>query len=51
MPARIYALDRQQVSDSTEVVEGQILILHCSGKVVIALGATHPCLILTLYAG
>ena len=41
MPARIYALDHQQVSDSSEVVEGTIPIFYRLTKVLIDLGATH----------
>ena len=41
MPTRVYALDHQQIPDSTEVVEGTIPIFHRLLKVLIDPGATH----------
>ena len=41
MPARVYALDHQQIPDSTEVVEGTIPIFHRLAKVLINPGATY----------
>ena len=39
--ARIYALDHQLVSNSTKVVEGMILVLHCLTKVLSDPDTTH----------
>ena len=39
--ARVYALDHQQIPDSTEVVEGTIPIFHRLAKILIDPGATH----------
>ncbi|XP_027174486.1 uncharacterized protein LOC113774121 [Coffea eugenioides] len=41
VPARVYALDHQQVPDSTEVVESTIHVFHCLVKVLIDPGVTH----------
>ena len=41
MPARVYALDHQQIPDSTEFIEGTILVFHRLVKVLIDPGATH----------
>ncbi|XP_027168564.1 uncharacterized protein LOC113768415 [Coffea eugenioides] len=39
--ARIYALDYRQVSDSTKVVEGMVLVFHYLTKVLSGRGTTH----------
>ena len=41
MLARVYALDYQQIPDSTEVVEGTIHIFQYLAKVLIDPGVTH----------
>ena len=41
VPARVYALDHQQILDSIEVVEGTFPIFHRLAKVLIDSGATH----------
>ena len=41
MPARVYAINQYQVSDSFEVVEGTIPIFHCLTKILIDPGSTH----------
>ena len=33
-PARVYALNHQQVSNSTKVVQGTIIVFHCLAKVL-----------------
>ncbi|XP_027124256.1 uncharacterized protein [Coffea arabica] len=39
--ARVYLLEPQQVPDSSEVVEGTILVFHRFAKVLVDPGATH----------
>nr|XP_027082231.1 uncharacterized protein LOC113704537 [Coffea arabica]XP_027082232.1 uncharacterized protein LOC113704540 [Coffea arabica] len=41
VPARVYSLEPQQVSDSSEVIEGTIPVFHRFTKVLVDLGATH----------
>ncbi|XP_071900961.1 uncharacterized protein [Coffea arabica] len=41
VPARIYALDHQQMPDATEVVEGAIPVFHSLAKILIDPDATH----------
>ncbi|XP_027177936.1 uncharacterized protein LOC113777090 [Coffea eugenioides] len=41
VPARVYALDYQQIPEVTEVVEGTIPIFHRLARVLIDPGATH----------
>ena len=41
VPVRVYALDHQQIPDSTEVVKGTIPVFHCLAKVLIDADATH----------
>ena len=41
VPARIYALDYRQVSDSANVVEGMVLVFHCLTKVLSDPSTTH----------
>ena len=41
MPDRVYALDHQQIPDSTEVIEGTIHVFHRLAKVLIDPGATN----------
>ena len=41
LPARVYALDYQQIPDATEVVKGMIPIFHRLAKVLIDSGVTH----------
>nr|XP_027083520.1 uncharacterized protein LOC113705811 [Coffea arabica] len=41
VPARVYAMDDQPVPDSSEVVEGTLLIFHRLAKVLINPSATH----------
>ncbi|XP_027155850.1 uncharacterized protein LOC113756359 [Coffea eugenioides] len=41
VPARVYAIDDQPVPDSSEVVEGTLLIFHRLARVLIDPGATH----------
>ena len=41
MPARVYALDNQQIPNLTEVMEGTIPVFHRLTRVLIDLGATH----------
>ncbi|XP_071933127.1 uncharacterized protein [Coffea arabica] len=41
VPARVYAIDDQPAPDSSEVVEGTLLIFHRLTKVLIDPGATH----------
>nr|XP_027109274.1 uncharacterized protein LOC113729149 [Coffea arabica] len=42
VPARVYAIDDQPVPDSSEVVEGTLLIFHRLARVLIDRGATKP---------
>mgnify|MGYP004718112179 FL=1 len=39
--ARVFALDRQRVPESSKVVEGAIPVFHRLAKLLIDLGATH----------
>ena len=41
VPARVYALNHQQVPNPTEVVEGTIPIFHRLAKVLVDPGALH----------
>ncbi|XP_071917003.1 uncharacterized protein [Coffea arabica] len=41
VPVRVYALNYQQIPDTTEVVESTIPIFHCLAKVLIDSGTTH----------
>ena len=41
VPARVYALDHQQIPNATQVVESTIPIFHRLTKILIDPGATH----------
>ncbi|XP_071933052.1 uncharacterized protein [Coffea arabica] len=41
VPARVYALDHQQIPDATEMVEGTVLVFHCLAKILIDPSTTH----------
>ena len=51
VPARVYALDHQQILDSTEVVEFTIPIFHNLDKVLIDPGARHSFVNLNFMSG
>ncbi|XP_071918744.1 uncharacterized protein [Coffea arabica] len=41
VPTRVYALEHQQIPDTTEVVEGTIPVFHRLAKILIDPGASH----------
>ena len=51
VPARVYALDHQQVPNPMEVVEGTILIFHRLTKVLVDHSASHSFVSLAFMCG